>query len=65
MRTCATCHWFAPSFAPDDNPAEALGLCTWPADRLPYSLRSSNRERMAVSPLDGVECPCHETPGEA
>jgi len=56
MKTCGTCKWFDPDFAPDDDPAEALGLCTWPAERLPYSLRYGNRERMAVGPLEGETC---------
>lgn len=59
---CGTCRWFDPDFAPDDNPAEALGLCRWPADRLPHSLRYGNRERMAVGPLEGESCPGFEPP---
>jgi len=57
---CKTCRWFDPSFAPDEDEHESLGLCEWPADRLPYSLRWGNRERVAVRPLDGSDCPCYE-----
>lgn len=64
-RRCGTCRWFNPDFAPDDNPAEALGLCEWPAERLPHSLRYGNRERGAVGPLEGTECPTHEAPHES
>lgn len=59
-QSCKTCRWFDPSFAPDEDEHEALGLCEWPADRLPYSLRWGNRERVAVCPLDGSDCPCYE-----
>ena len=55
--TCRDCRWFKP-FDSDydrDDPDE-LGLCEWPADRLPWSLRYGNRERTAVSPLDGKGC---------
>lgn len=59
-RRCKSCRWFDPDFAKLDTDEESLGLCEWPADRLPYSLRYGNRERMAVSPLDGADCPCFE-----
>lgn len=59
-QSCKTCRWFDPSFAPDEDEHEALGLCEWPADRLPYSLRWGNRERVAVRPLEGSDCPCYE-----
>jgi hypothetical protein len=59
-KSCASCRWFDASFAPDDDPREALGLCEWPASLLPHSLRWGNRERVAVSPLEGTECSCHE-----
>lgn len=57
---CAICRWFDPDFAPDPDPEEALGLCEWPAERLPFSLRYGNRERTAVRPVDGDECACFE-----
>jgi hypothetical protein len=59
-RSCGTCRWFDPDYAPDDNPEDALGLCQWPANRLPHSLRYGNRERMAVGPLEGQDCSCYE-----
>lgn len=59
-RRCKTCRWFNPDFAKLDTDEESLGLCEWPADRLPYSLRYGNRERVAVSPLEGADCPCFE-----
>lgn len=58
MQQCGSCHWFDADYAPDDDPEQALGLCNWPAERLPYALRYGNRERVAVGPLDGRECPC-------
>lgn len=64
-RRCKSCRWFDPDFAKLDTDEESLGLCEWPADRLPYSLRYGNRERMAVSPLDGADCPCFEPHHEA
>jgi len=60
--SCGTCKWFDPDFAKLDTPEESLGLCAWPADRLPFSLRYGNRERMAVCPLDGKDCSAHELP---
>lgn len=57
---CERCRWFNPDFAPDDDKEQALGLCEWPADRLPWSLRYGNRERMAVGPLEGFNCPQFE-----
>jgi hypothetical protein len=59
-KNCGACRWFDADYAPDDDPADALGLCGWPADRLPYSLRYGNRERMAVSPIAGEKCSCFE-----
>jgi hypothetical protein len=53
---CGSCRWFNPAYVPCDDPAEALGLCEWPPERLPFSLRYGNRERMAVGPLEGVDC---------
>lgn len=63
-KRCGTCSWFNPDFAPHDDPEEAMGLCEWPAARLPFSLRYGNRERSAVGPLEGTACPCHETKPE-
>lgn len=57
--TCANCRWFdleALCFTKDDDPEEAIGECQWPSERLPYSLRYGNRERMAVHPADGEGC---------
>ena len=59
-RACGSCRWFDPNFAPDPDPAEALGLCLWPVERLPFSLRMANRERSAVGPLDGAKCATYE-----
>jgi hypothetical protein len=56
--TCGTCLYFDGTLAPEEDPREALGLCTWPASRLPWSLRYGSRERMAVGPLEGGSCPC-------
>ena len=61
-RRCETCRWFDPEFAQLDTPEESLGLCEWPADALPFSLRYGNRERTAVGPLEGAECPCWQAP---
>lgn len=60
---CGECRWFDASFAPLETPEESLGLCEWPSDRLPYSLRYGSRERVAVGPLDGESCPCFERKG--
>ncbi|MEN3238259.1 hypothetical protein PUR29_32955 [Methylobacterium ajmalii] len=57
---CGTCTWFDPIYVPVDETEEAVGLCEWPAERLPHSLRWGNRERLAVGPLEGENCPCHE-----
>lgn len=57
---CGQCRWFNPDFAPADDPKEAIGLCEWPADRLPYSLRWGNRERVGVGPLEGDGCATFE-----
>ncbi len=65
MNTCAACRWFNADYAPDDNLEDSLGLCEWPAKRLPYSLRYGARERMAVRPIDGTTCPCWEPRGGA
>lgn len=59
-KNCGNCKWYDPDYAPDDNPEDALGLCRYPAERIPYSLRYGNRERMAVCPLDGCNCYCFE-----
>ena len=60
--TCSICKWFDSDFAPDPNPEDALGLCLWPAARLPFSLRKgmANRERAAVGPNEGGDCPTFE-----
>lgn len=63
-KACGNCRWFNEDYAPnDEDPSEALGLCEWPAERLPISLRYGNRERVAVCPLEGETCPCHEVKG--
>lgn len=62
-RRCATCRWhdLAALFSDlADPPEDQLGLCTWPAERLPYSLRWGNRERAATTSLEGVDCPAWE-----
>lgn len=56
MKNCGNCRLFDKDFAPDEDPNEALGLCLWPAENLPWSLRYGNRERLAVGPLEGVGC---------
>lgn len=53
---CGTCRWFDPDFAPNDDPEEALGICKWPADLLPTSLKYGNRERGAVRPFEDSNC---------
>jgi hypothetical protein len=58
---CGSCRWFDPDFAPNEDEEEALGLCDWPAENLPWSLRWGNRERVAVGPLEGATCPQWET----
>jgi len=58
-RSCGTCRWFDATYAPnEDDPELAYGLCEWPAEHLPASLRSANRERSAMNPADGKDCPC-------
>lgn len=62
-KSCATCKWYDADYFladPDDPPEDRIGQCGWPAERLPYSLRYGNRERMATSPVDGAECAAHE-----
>jgi len=60
-RSCGTCRWFDATYAPnEDDPELAYGLCEWPAERLPASLRGGNRERSAMNPADGRDCPCWE-----
>lgn len=58
-KACATCRWYEP-LLPEDTAEDALGTCEWPAERLPYSLRRGNRERVMVSPTDGETCWCYE-----
>lgn len=58
---CQDCKWFDTEYAPDDDPEEALGLCQWPAENLPWSLRWANRERTAVGPLEGDNCSCFKS----
>lgn len=55
-KNCGTCKWFEP-YSFDD---EGNGSCEWPADRLPYSLRWGNRERVSVQREEGKDCSCHE-----
>lgn len=60
-QSCATCRWYdATAFysGPDDD--DPIGTCDWPAERLPFSLRYGNRERVAVRPHEGTDCPCYE-----
>ena len=59
--TCGKCKWFDRTFDGllliehfDDE--EDLGGCEWPADRLPYSLRYGNRERLGVYAYEGKGC---------
>lgn len=61
QRSCGTCRWFDPSnygsldasfFDPEDD----VAACLWPAERLPYSLRYGNRERLGVMYSDGADC---------
>jgi len=59
-RKCKLCRWFNPDLALLETEAESLGLCEWPADNLPWSLRYGNRERLAVGPLEGSDCPTFE-----
>jgi hypothetical protein len=59
MKACGTCKWLLLDYL-YDTPEESLGFCEWPADRLPYSLRYGNRERMMVSPVDGRNCNAYE-----
>lgn len=58
-KRCETCAWFDPDFVPAEHcvdPEDAMGLCEWPANQLPFSLRYGNRERLAVAPKDGAQC---------
>lgn len=59
-RSCGACRWFGGEFVSKDDPESSIGHCHWPAERLPYSLRYGNRERMMVEPHEGAECPCFE-----
>lgn len=63
QRNCGSCKWYdADAYLadPNDPPEDRIGQCTWPAERLPYSLRYGNRERMATSPVDGANCAAYE-----
>lgn len=57
---CKLCLWFDPDYAQMETEEESLGICEWPAERLPHSLRYGNRERLAVRPLEGTSCPTYE-----
>lgn len=58
---CGNCKWYEPWFPYNGSAlVDESAECTWPANRLPYSLRYGNRERMSVYPLDGSNCPCWE-----
>lgn len=62
---CSTCAWFGredwyQGDGPDENGDYGLGFCEWPADRLPWSLRYGNRERMGVYANQGETCSCWE-----
>jgi hypothetical protein len=65
MPQCKTCKWFDPTYYgtiyADDDESEQVGACDWPAERLPYSLRWGNRERVGVYPLEGESCPTWES----
>lgn len=54
-KNCGRCRWFNDPYTWDeDEPRE--GYCGWPSERLPWSLRYGNRERMAVSEIEGTDC---------
>lgn len=66
---CGNCKWFEHAWWDTENTRDdwlnpVLGFCEWPKDRLPYSLRYGNRERMMVEPTDGDTCSCFEHPDE-
>lgn len=61
-KKCETCLWYddADFYNDPKYPEDALGNCNWPASRLPVSLEFANRERRAVRPDEGADCPCYE-----
>lgn len=62
-KSCATCRWFDPTMYGTQGPPyeeDDIAACEWPAERLPFSLRYGNRERVAVKPTDGADCSCYE-----
>lgn len=67
VKSCGTCKWFdaslggAVSTMEEDEDGEILGHCTWPADRLPWSLRYGNRERIGVYATEGADCSAYES----
>lgn len=57
-KNCGSCKWYDPAYSNADAPPEdQLGACEWPSDRLPWSLRWGNRERLYVAPTEGTKCP--------
>lgn len=60
--SCATCRYFDADFVPVeccDDPADALGLCSYPRTLLPLSEQGVPSERRPVGPHE-TGCPTHE-----